>query len=91
MHTHFATSQMDHSIIISKEGALHQYTLCNLFASGVESNKYQDSLACHNLSEKRRRYFAQFDRERVNNVSFKVNGTAINCVNEFKYLGRIGE
>ena len=47
-------------------------------------------MACHNLAEKRGRYWRQIARrERAANVTFQVNGISINKVHEFKYLGRV--
>ena len=74
MCDHFAKRHMDHSITLSKEGLLPQCNSCGIFATGIESDRHQSSLACYTLSEKRQRYFAKFEREQAANTTFRVNG-----------------
>ena len=91
MRNHFALQHFDHSITIAEEGPMPCCTSCSIFVEGAASKKHCLSLFCHALTARQQKYFAQFERQQVNDVSFQVNGVRIVKVYNFKNLGRILE
>ena len=89
MRRHFATRHMEDAITISEEGPLPRCTECGLFARSVDTAKHRNSIDCHNLSKKSRKYFKHLAKQQAIDVTFKVDGIAIKKVTSFKYLGRI--
>ena len=89
LRRHFVMRHPEDTIIVSEEGLLPRCQSCGLFAKSVNSVKHQNSLDCHNLTERRRRYFAQYQQNEP--ITFYVGNVTIKRVYSFKYLGRILE
>ena len=90
LRRHFTMRHPEDTIIVSEEGPLPRCQSCGLFAKLVNAAKHKNSLDCHNLTERRRRYFAQYQQNET--INFKVGNVDIKRVYSFKYLvGRILE
>jgi hypothetical protein len=92
MRKHFQTRHMADMIVIAEEGELPQCPHCGFFGDTVGTERHLQSQDCQRNTERRRRYFNLLHRdETVGNATFTVNGTTINKVSKFKYLGRLLE
>jgi len=90
MRKHFQTRHMTDMIVISEEGELPQCPHCGFFGDSVGTEAHLLSQDCKKNTERRERYFNLMrSHENGDNISFTVNGTNINKVPQFKYLGRM--
>ena len=92
LHKHFSNRHHKDTLIVEGEGLLPQCPLCGLFNKNALTEKHRATLGCKRGAERLRR-LNQTERSRqvVRNVSFSVDGEAIERETQFKYLGRILE
>jgi exonuclease III len=91
LRLHFRTRHLEDTIIIEEEGQLPRCDLCGFFGNAVGTDSHKETVDCKKFAERRRQHFQAKRQESAREVSFTVNGTSINRVSEFKYLGRILE
>ena len=88
MRRHFRNRHLEHTIIIQGEGLLPRCTKCGLFQKSVD-NKHQQTLDCIRFAIiKENRELAK-RQATDSSFTFMVEGTPLQSVQEFKYLGRI--
>jgi hypothetical protein len=78
----------DDVIIINQEGLLPRCIECGLFQAFV-GTKHMVSTTCIKYAKLRKDW--ENDKKNNNiitNTTFSINGLPINCVKDFKYLGR---
>jgi hypothetical protein len=89
MRTHFQHRHWRDIIIIEEEGRLPQCIKCLLFTSTALSERHRNSKTCALGQTRRERRQQQLTNEIGESTTIYVNGTAIENVNSFRYLGRI--
>ena len=86
LRRHFLHRHPHDTIIIEEEGALQRCDKCDMFTPSIHS--HQKTKTCADGAKRKAKRKAE--RERNSNIDFvfEVNGTAIERVTKFKYLGR---
>ena len=89
---HFSLRHHKDTIIVEGEGQLPQCPLCGLFDMNAHTEQHRATLECKRGAERLRRLNqTEQSRQVVRNVSFSVDGAAIDRETQFKYLGRVLE
>ena len=90
LYSHFANRHMGDTICILEDGILPQCVSCGRVGTFLMlTEKHIASVECTVRSERLTKFRALKSRARLNNVTFQVNGVAIERVRSFKYLGRM--
>ena len=89
LYNHFANRHMDDTICILEDGILPQCVSCGRYGVKMLSEKHIASKECTDRSERLTKFRALKSRTNLNNVTFRINGVAIERVRSFKYLGRM--
>ena len=91
MRLHFRSRHNKDTIIIEEEGRLPRCGNCGLFQMSV-GPRHQQSLDCQRWTKTRLdRDSCKVNKKAVLETVFSVQGTPIETVTEFKYLGRVVE
>ena len=87
---HFQTRHRKDTITIEGEGELPQCPLCGFFDKNALTDRHRATLRCQRGAVRLRRLNQTEERRQVvQNVSFSVDGSAIDRETQFKYLGRV--
>jgi hypothetical protein len=89
LRTHFQHRHWRNIIIIEEEGYLPQCNKCLLFTSTALSERHRNSKTCALGQTRREQRQQQLTNEIGKSTIIYVNGTAIEIVNSFRYLGHI--
>ena len=87
---HFQARHRKDSLTIEGLGLLPQCPLCGFFGKNALTERHRATLGCQRGAVRLRRLNQiEVNRQVVQNVSFSVDGSAIDRETQFKYLGRV--
>ena len=89
MYRHFCLRHPSATLIISKDGRLPKCNLCGMHVHTEGMGKHNKSQTCQKGRTQRIHEWKQDRQAAAENVSFLVNGTPLERVKEFVYLGRV--
>ena len=85
LRRHFMYRHPNDTIVIQEEGVLQRCERCYMF---VTTKHASDNETCRQGTEQKKKREMDAGREEERNVKFHINGSEVENVTEFKYLGR---
>jgi hypothetical protein len=89
MRTHFQHRHWNDVIVIQEEGLLPKCERCLQFTSTALTQRHRNSKTCAAGFARKQRRLQQLTYEEGESTTIRINGTPIENVDSFRYLGRI--